>query len=96
MAAKRFHVSKPRELRALEEFLRTGSLRAMVTVWSAVARKHEKTSWDDAIYVGFSGDRARVAEVIRINPDGRIVYCATLRYNLALRWCEQNLRQIYI
>lgn len=95
MAAKRFHVSKPDELRALCEFVKEGKLSNMVSVWTATARKNGATRWDDAIYVGFSGDRQRVAEVVRFSATGELVYCATLRYNLALNWCEQHLRPVY-
>lgn len=95
MAAKRFHVARPTELRALTEFVKEGKLSSMASVWTAMARRTGETRWDNAIYVGFSGDRHKDAEVVRINAEGELVYCATLRYNLALRWCEQNLRQIY-
>lgn len=95
MAAKRFHVSKPDELRALCAFVKEGKLDNMVSVWTATARKNGTTRWDNAIYVGFSGDRQKNAEVVRFAADGELVYCATLRYNLALNWCEQHLRPVY-
>lgn len=95
MAAKRFHVARPDQLRELAALVKDGKLNAMVSVWSAAARRTGTTRWDNAIYVGFSGDRDRRAEVVRISADNELVYCASLKYNLALNWCEKNLRPVY-
>ena len=65
------------------------------SVWTAAKRRNGTTRWDDKIFVGFSGDRHRIAEVVRIDANSELVYCATLRYNLALNWCEKNLREVY-
>ena len=95
MAAKRFHIATPDQLRALSEFVKDGKLNTMISVWTATKRRQGATRWDNAIFVGFSGDRRRTAEVVRIDANGELVYCATLRYNLALNWCEKNLREVY-
>lgn len=95
MAAKRFHVARPEELRELAGLVKEGKLSNMVSVWTAAKRRSGETRWDNAIYVGFSGDRSRNAEVVRFNAQGELVYCATLHYNKALNWCEQHLRPVY-
>lgn len=95
MAAKRFHVARPDELRALNNFVKEGKLSSMVTVWTAQSRRTGETRWDNAIYVGFSGDRNRDASVIRIGANGELVFCARLHYNLALNWCKQHLHPVY-
>lgn len=95
MAAKRFHIASPDQLRDLSEFVKEGKLNSIVSVWAATKRRNGATRWDDKIYVGFSGDSSRTAEVVRIDVNDELVHCATLRYNLALRWCEKNLREVY-
>ena len=95
MAAKRFHIATPEQLRELSEFVKEGKLNNIASVWTAAKRRNGATRWDDKIFVGFSGDRHRVAEVVRIDANSELVYCATLRYNLALNWCEKNLREVY-
>lgn len=95
MAAKRFHVATPDQLRELAALVKEGKLGNMVSVWTAAKRRTGETRWDNAIYVGFSGDLHKDAEVVRISADGELVYCATLRYNKALNWCEQHLRQVF-
>lgn len=94
MAAKRFHIATPEQLRELAGFVKEGKLNTVISVWTAVKRRNGTTHWDDKIYVGFSGDRSRTAEVVRIDANSELVYCATLRYNLALNWCEKNLREV--
>ena len=94
MAAKRFHVARPDELRALNDFVKEGKLSSMVTVWTAQSRRTGETRWDNAIYVGFSGDRYKEAEVFRADAKNELIFCATLQYNKALNWCEQHLKEI--
>lgn len=95
MAAKRFNISTPEELREINEFVKDGKLSSMVSVWTVTKRRQGETRWDKAIYACFSGDKRRVAAVVRIAGNGEIVQCATLRYNLALNWSEQHLREVY-
>lgn len=96
MAAKRFHVARPDELRKLAEFVKEGKLDAMIRVWTVTIRKQGKSRWDDAIYIGFSGDRNRIAEVFRIDAGGEVIRCASMQYNKALNWCEQHLQEAFI
>ena len=75
--------------------MKEGKLGTIASVWTAAKRRNGTTRWDDKIFAGFSGDRNRIAEVVRIDANSELVYCATLRYNLALNWCEKNLREVY-
>ena len=95
MAAKRFHVADPEQLHELEAFVKDGNLKTMVSVWRTTKRRDGKTRWDDRIYVGFSGDRKRIAEVMRIDTNDELLSCASLHYNQALNWCEQHLKPVY-
>ena len=95
MAAKRFHIENPDQLRELAAFVKEGKLSTIASVWTAAKRRNGTTRWDDKIFVGFSGDRNRISEVVRIDANSELVYCATLRYNLALNWCEKNLLEVY-
>lgn len=94
MAAKRFHIATPEQMKALCEFVKDGNLSRTASVWSATHRREGKTRWDQAIYACFSGDRSKEAEVVRLGSNEEIVHCARLKYNLALSWCESHLRQI--
>lgn len=95
MAAKRFHIAAPEQLRGLSAFVKDGKLDTLASVWAAMKRRNGPTRWDDRIYVGFSGDQSRTAEVVRVGTNDDVVRCATLKYNLALKWCEQHLRRVY-
>ncbi len=96
MAAKRFHIATPEELRQLAAFVKDGKLDAMIRVWTVTVRKQGKSRWDDAIYIGFSGDRNRIAEVFRISADSEVIRCALMQYNKALNWCERHLKEAFI
>lgn len=95
MAAKKFHIATPEDLKSLSPLVKEGKLDRIIGVWMAARSKRGETRWDKSIYVGFSGDRHKNAEIVRFSADGEIVYCATLQYNKALNWCEQHLRQVY-
>lgn len=97
MAAKRFHIARPDQLRMLAFYAKetpNNTLTRIASVWQAALRRNEKTRWDNAIYADFCGTRAKHAEVVRFNADHEIVSCGELRYHLALNWCEQNLQQV--
>lgn len=96
MAVKRFHIAKPDQLRELDEFVKKGNLKPMISVWTTTIRKRGFSRWDDAIYIGFSGDRNRIAEIFRIDAGGEVIRCASMHYNKALNWCEQHLQEAFI
>lgn len=96
MAAKRFHIATPEELRQLAAFVKEGKLDATIRVWTVTIRKQGKCPWDDTIYIGFSGDRNRNAEIFRIAAGGEVIRCASMHYNKALNWCEQHLQEAFI
>lgn len=97
MAAKRFHIATPEQLTELAGLAkeRQKTITNTARVWAANVRKDGKSNWDSAIYAVFSGDRTRNAEVVRFDGHTMPAYCGTLRYNLALNWCEQHLREVY-
>lgn len=96
MAAKRFHIATPEDLKALAQFDKEAPSRLdrLIRVWTANKRRLGKTRWDNAFFCVFSGDRMRIAEIERITSENELEYCASLRYNLALNWCEQHLREV--
>ena len=94
MAARKYALSEPEELEGLVPFVKEGRLASLVMVWRVARRRKGDMRWDGAFFVRFSGDSRRTAEVMRVKPGGEAVWCATLRYNLALSWCEARLRQI--
>ena len=90
---KRFHVPSPKELRALADFIKEGEIENAATVWSAKLRKAGSSPWDSSIYAVFYGGRNRSANVVRFGEKGRQMTFAKLKYNMALKWCEENLTQ---
>ena len=96
MAAKRYGIRTPDELKMLATFARDNpackALRMMATVWSSARRKSGRTVWDGAIFAEFSGDRSREARIIRMRA-GTGTPCQELRYNMALKWCRENLEE---
>ena len=97
MAARQFHVDTPEKLRELSTLVSDGTSIAanMARVWTVTRRRQGGHAWDEQIYAAFSGDRARIAEIVRMDNHAPLINCGKLRYNLALRWCEKNLRQVY-
>ena len=94
MAAKRFHIETPEQLLKLTALAKPErKLLLIARVWKGAKRKKGATRWDNAIYAEFSGDRTRTAKIMRINAEGGQVDCADLRYNLALNWCQDNLKE---
>ena len=89
MAAYRFHIAKPDQLQSLVPMVKDNpaSVARVARIWKAAKEKRGETRWDTGVYVGFSGDRTREAVLL--------VTFGTLKYNLALRWCERHLRQVY-
>lgn len=96
MSAKRFHVARPDELQTLVKFAKNNgpTIARAARIWRIVKDRKGETRWDTGVYVGFSGDRAREAALFRVSGD-ELVQLGTLKYNTALYWCEQNLRQVY-
>lgn len=92
MAEKRYHIASPEQLHALEAYVKTGKIKALISVWTTTIRRTGKSPWDDKIFAAFSGDRKREARIVRTADNGRDVLCAGLHYNTALRWCEENLK----
>lgn len=97
MAAKRFHVAKPDQLQCLVPMVkdRPASVARVARIWKHARAKKGETRWDTGVYAGFSGDRTREAALFRVANGEELTEIGRLRYNTALRWCEQHLRQVY-
>lgn len=97
MSAKRFHVAKPYQLQSLVPMVKDSpaSVARVARIWKIAKEKKGATRWDTGVYVGFSGDRAREAVLFRVSAGDELVQFGTLKYNLALNWCEQHLRQVF-
>ena len=88
---KRYHIETPEQLRAVGEFAKEGDVKQVAAVWSAAKRKKDgKVPWDKAIHALFTGGRFRKAKIIREKGECPVTL-AVLKYNLALKWCDQNL-----
>ena len=96
MSARTFHVARPDQLQTLVKYAKTNAPTVARTarIWDAARKKNGETRWYKGVFVGFSGDRKRMATLYRVTTYEELVEFATLRYNLALLWCERNLRQV--
>lgn len=97
MAAKIFHIAKPDQLQCLVPMVKDNPphVARVARIWKIAKDKKSETRWDTCLYAGFSGDRAREAMLFRVSAGEELVKFGTLKYNLALNWCEQHLRQVY-
>ena len=97
MAAKRFHIARPDQLQTLVKFAKTNAptIARTARIWKIAKDKNGTTRWDTGVYAGFSGDSAREAVIFRVANGDELVEVGTLKYNLALNWCEQHLRLVY-
>lgn len=97
MSAKRFHVARPDQLQSLVKYAKTNAptMARTARIWKNAKDRKGETRWDKCVYACFSGDRAREASVFRIATGDELVVVGELKYNLALNWCEQHLRQVY-
>ena len=95
MAARKFHIATPEDLQALARFAKgaPGKISRLIRVWTANKRRLGNVRWDNALYVTFSGDRARTAEIVLFTSDNELDRCGELQYNLALQWCKKYLRE---
>jgi len=97
MAAKRFHIDTPEQLQELDGLTKEqpSGLRNMIRMWTVEKRRKKETAWDGCFYIFFSGTREREAAIIRFSTAHELVNRIPVRYNKALNWCEQHLREVY-
>ena len=97
MAAKRFHIETPDQLRELSELTKEhpNGLEHLIRVWTATKRKQGKTNWDNKFFACFSGTRDRISAIVHFNSQGELTHSAPIQYNKALNWCESHLKEVY-
>lgn len=97
MAAKRFRIETPEQLRDLAGMTKEtpNSLERLATVWSATKRRQGETNWDKTFYVCFSGTRDRNAAVIHFNSLHLLTHNVPIRYNKGLNYCESHLEEVF-
>ena len=98
MMAKRFLFETPDQLKEAAAFCAEGSAAKVMNVariWNAEKRKKERTPWDGKIGVSFyTEERKRMACVFRFSTGGELCTIGWLKYNAALRWCEEHLKRL--
>ena len=97
MAAKRFHIETPEQLRELAGFAKEkpNSLENLIRVWTATKRRQGVTNWDNTFFTCFSGTRSRDAAIIHFNSQHELTHEIPVQYNKALNWCEGHLKEVY-
>lgn len=90
---KQYHIKTPEQLKQLNEYAKEGSAASLASVWSTKVRKDGKSPWDNAIFAIFETDNGRKAWIGRKAGAGMTVN-TSLKYNPALKWCEENLKRV--
>lgn len=94
--AHRFKVATPDDLCSLLDYVIDGTnpIKNLARVW-IVTKKQGKEGFDGHVHVLFSTRKkeSREAVIYRDSPEMKIIEVATLKYNLALRWCMTHLRE---
>lgn len=95
MATRVFHIDEPEKLTELDKLTKEtpSGLNNVIRVWQANRRKQGKTAWDNCFYAVFSGTRERDAYVLRLNAKQLPACRYPIRYNKALHYCEEHLRE---
>ena len=95
---KRFVFRNPEQLKEIAALCKENSASKIMNVaqvWSATCRQTGKTAWDGRIGVSFQVEaRERKAYVFRFGTNDQICVLGYLKYNAALKWCEENLKKI--
>lgn len=94
--AKRFVFSTPEQLKEIAALCKDGNTTKIINtarVWSVTCRQKEKTPWDGRICVSFYTEgRERKACVFRFGTNNEKCVLGWLKYNAALKWCEEHLK----
>ena len=91
----RFKVATPDDLYSILNYVIDGTnpVKNLARVW-IVTKKQGKEGFDGHVHVLFSAKKgSREAEIYRDSPEMKMISVATLKYNLALRWCMTHLRK---
>lgn len=89
---KQYHIKTPEQLIELNRFAKDGNAASMAAVWNVKLRKDGVSPWDNAIFAIFETDNRRKAWIGRKSGAGMLVN-ASLKYNQALKYCEENLKR---
>lgn len=90
---KRYHVETPDQLKELNGFTKQGSAENLVKMWNVALRKDGKSPWDKSIFAVFDTSNGRKAYIGRKLGEGMTVN-VSLKYNPALKYCEDHLKLI--
>lgn len=92
---RKFIFGNAEQLKAITHLCKDGSATSITNVamvWSVTCRQKGKAPWDGNIGVSFCTEgRERKAYVFRIGTNGEENVIGWLKYNPALKWCEDNL-----
>lgn len=94
---RKFIFGNAEQLKAIIHLCKDGSATSITNVamvWSVTCRQKGKTPWDGKIGATFYTEgRERKAYVFRIGTNDQICVLGWLKYNAALKWCEENLER---
>lgn len=92
---KKYVFGNPEQLKSIVHLCKDvsdSSITNVARVWSVTCRQKGKAPWDGKIGASFYTEgRERKACVFRIGTNGKENVIGWLKYNPALKWCEDNL-----
>ena len=92
---KRYHIKSPEQLKELGAFLKEGDITNLVKVWTVKLRKDGVSPWDNAVFALFKTEHGRKAYICRKSGAGYLLNYS-LKYNPALKWCEEHLEKVVV
>ena len=94
MMAKQYFFRHPDQLKEISSLCKDDPSQIVNTarIWSVITRQG-KTTWDGKIGISFfTQGTARKACVFRLGMDNQRHALGGLKYNAALKWCEEHLQ----
>ena len=90
---KQYHIKTPEQLKEINQFAKEGSALNLAKIWTVKLRRDGASPWDGKVFALFSTERGRKAYIVRQSGAGMTIN-VSLKYNPALKWCEENLEPV--
>lgn len=90
---KQYLIETPEQLKELNGFAKDGNALNFAKIWTVKLRRDGMSPWDGKVFALFTTERGRKAYIARRSGAGMTMN-VSLKYNPALKWCEENLKLV--
>ena len=90
---KQYLIETPEQLKELNGFAKDGNALNFAKIWTVKLRRDGMSPWDGKVFALFTTERGRKAYIARRSRAGMTMN-VSLKYNPALKWCEDNLKRV--